>query len=272
MPALAPIVDKLEDLPEPVRQFYVAKDGKYHVELAAAPQGFVPAADLATANGKVVEFRDNNVKLLQEIEPLRKLKTDLGDIDVAVAKTAVTELKTLKEKGVSKPDDIQTLVQAAVTAAVKPLQEEIATTRTTAQKDRERADDGTFRTTVAEKFVKAGGLPKALDYIVAKAKEMFKVDNGVVVALPNKFSTANPGNPIEVDEWLMTATKEHDFAFKPSTGGGSVGGPGGGNIGSHPPGQIVIRNPTPQQLGDKVVAQQIREGKARFEYDGQQTA
>lgn len=265
MPALAPIVDKLEDVAEPLRQFYAQKDGKYHVELSAAPHGFVPAAELATANGKVVEFRDNNVKLLQEIEPLRVLKTTVGDLDLTVAKTAVTELKTLKEKGVSKPDDIATLVSTAVQAAVKPLQEEIATTRTAAQKDRERADEATFRTTVGEKFTKAGGQPKALDYIINEAKSVFKVDNGAVAALPNKFSTTNPGNPLGLDEWITGAAKDHDFAFKPSTGGGAPPPGGGGGGGPHRAGQIVIRNPTPQQLGE--YAADVSKGKVRFEYD-----
>lgn len=81
MASLAPTVEKLEDVAEPVRQFYVQKDGKFHLDLSGAPSGYVSATDLAAANAKVVEFRDNNIKLTQEIEPLRQLKTKVGDLD-----------------------------------------------------------------------------------------------------------------------------------------------------------------------------------------------
>jgi hypothetical protein len=263
MPALAPTVNTLQEVPEPLRQFYVEKDGKFHVDLSGPPTGFVPSADLATANGKVVEFRDNNVKLLQEIEPLRKLKTDLGDLDITVAKTAVTELKTLKEKGVSKPDDITAMMKSVAEQTAKPLQDALALLTTTAKADRERADEATFRTAIGEKFTKAGGLPKALDYIINEAKSVFKVDNGKVAALPNKFSTVTPGNPLEIDEWLTSAAKEHDFAFKPSQGGGAP--PAGGGGAPHRAGQTVLRNPTPQQLGD--ASKDISTGKVRVEYD-----
>ena len=264
MPALAPVVEKLEEVPEPARQFYVQKDGKFHVDLSAAPAGFVPATELASANGKVVEFRDNNVKLLQEIEPLRKLKTELGDVDPKTAKEAVTELKTLKEKGVAKPDDINVLVTSAVQAAVKPLQEQLTQATQATAAERKRADDALLRSVVGEKFQKVGGIASAVDFIVGKAADAFEVKDGTVVAKANKFSPKNPSSPLSVEEWLDTATKDHDFAFKASTGAGAQ--PAGGGGGARP-GQVVLKNPTPQQLGDPKVAKGLKEGTMRIEYD-----
>jgi hypothetical protein len=267
MAGLPPVVESLDKVAEPLRTYYESKDGKFVLSIDGTPLGFVPAADHAAQLGKVVEFRDNNVALLKEIEPLRKLKTDLGDLDLTMAKSAVTELKTLKEKGVSKPDDITALVTAAVSAAVAPLQEQVKASSASLAAERKRADDQTLRSFVGERFVKAGGIASALDYIVGKATDPFEVRDGAVVAKANKFSTTNPGSPLSVEEWLGVQTKESDFAFKPSSGSGAEGNKGGGGGTGLLPGQTELRDPTPNQLGQ--YAKEISQGKMKVVYSNQ---
>lgn len=266
MATLTPVVDKLEDVPEATRSFYVQRDGKFHVDLAGAPAGFVPAADLAAANGKVVEFRDNNTKLLQEIAPLREIKTTLGDVDPKIAVQSVSELAEIKKKGVTKPDDVTKLVQDGISAALKPVQDQLAAITTTAQADKKRADDLFLRQTISDAFTKAGGEPTALDFIVSRTNGTFIVEGGVVKAAANQFSTDKPSEPLSVTEWMARQTKEVAYAFKPSSGGGAnpQGGPGGNNT-QHRAGVTVIKNPTPQQLGE--FAADVKAGKVRFEYD-----
>ena len=267
MPALTPVVDSLDKVPEPLRTYYEQKEGKYHVILDGSPIGFVAAADHAIQLGKVVEFRDKNVALLQEIEPLRKLKTDVGDLDIPKAKTAVVELDAIKAKGISKPDDVAAQIQAAVTAAIKPLEERQKASDTTIAAERKRADEQTLARHVGEKFTKVGGIPSALDYIVGKAGSVFKVDSGAVVAQPNMFSSDKPGDPLTVEEWLVKQTKESDFAFKPSGGGGAEGNKGAGGGSGLKPGQSELRNPSPQQLGEHM--SDIKSGKMKVVYDQQ---
>jgi len=265
MPPLSPVIDTLESVPEPVRQYYEARDGKFALTLSATPPGFVTAADLAAANGKVVEFRNNNVALLKEVEELRPIKTAVGDLDIPAAKKAVVELEALKKTGVTKPDDITTQIQAAVAAAVKPLQETIQTTQQTAAANLKRADDAVFRSQLGEKFVKAGGKPAALDFVFGQAQSVFEVKDGIVKAQPTKFSSEKPGEPLGMDEWLVGFAKSNDFAFGPSTGSGAA--PQGGGTGTtHPAGQLVLKDPTPSQLGDPKIAKQIREGTLRVEH------
>jgi len=259
MAQLAPVVDKLEDVPEPVRAFYVQKDGKFHVDLSGTPAGFASASDLAAANARLIEFRDTNVNLLKEVEPLRKIKEALGDVDPATAKSTAAELAALKASGVAKPGDIATQIQAAVQAAMEPVVKENAALKSSWQADRERADAGTLRTAIGEHFTKAGGVADALDFVLGRAKGIFVVENGVAKTAPNVFSADKPGEPLSISEWMAKMVKESSFAFKPSTGGGASPQSPGGGAGAVKPGQIVLIDPTPQQLGEH--AKDIAAGK-----------
>jgi hypothetical protein len=270
MPALAPIIETLDKVAEPLRQFYEQKEGKFHLILEGAPPGFVTVTDHNAANAKVVEFRDNNVKLLKEVEELRPLKTKFEGLDPEAAKTAIAELAELKKKGVTKPDDVTAVIQTAVDAAIKPLKDQLVASQTAAEADRKRADEGTLRSVIGEKFLKAGGKAKALDYIIAQAGGVFSVENGSVKAAPNKFSTVKAGEALSVEEWIGSLAKEHDFAFEPSRGGGAPptgGGPGGPTLKA---GQTILKNPTPQQLGEH--AKDIKDGKYLVQYDDPATA
>jgi len=265
--ALSPIVDTLEQIPEALRAHYVAKDGKYVLELTAAPAGFVPAVDLATANGKVVEFRDNNVRLMKEVEELRPLKATIEKftgIDPDAAKAAIAKVATLGAAGVQRPDDIAVMIKTAVDAANKPIADALAAANAATQAASKRADDATLRESVIAKFVKAGGKAKASDFTIGKALEVFEVKEGRVVAKPNQFSAEKPGNPLDIDEWLLQHAREYDFAFEPSKGGGAAPAGGSGGGAGLKPGQTVLKDPTPQQLGENAAA--ISKGTVKVEY------
>lgn len=261
MPNLVPVVDSLDQVPEAARPFYEAKDGKFVISLNGSPQGFVPAADLATAHGKVVEFRDTNIALTKEVEQLRPLKTQFEGIDPVAAKAALTAQAALEKKGVKNADDVSSLVTTAVEAALKPVKEQLIAAQEASQANQKRADDAVLRTTISEKFLKAGGKPKAVDFVVGQALTAFEVKNGVVAALANKFSAEKPGEALGVDEWLVGVAKEHDFVFEASSGSGAAPVKGGS---APKPGQTILRDPTPQQLGD--ASGDILKGKVRVEY------
>jgi len=266
MAALAPTIDKLEDVAEPARQFYKSDgSGKFVVDLTGAPTGFVSAADLAAANARVVEFRDNNITLKRTVDELTPLKDKLAGVDIDAAKAALVQVEELKKKGITKPEDIATAITTAVNAAVAPLTQQITSITTTAQEAQKRADAGTMRSTIQETFTKAGGVPEALDFVINKAAGVFIVEGGNVKAAANQFSVDKPGEPLSITEWMTKLTKDASFAFKGSGGGGANPLPAGGGGPIRPAGQLVIKNPTPQQLGEH--AADIRAGKMRVEYD-----
>lgn len=263
--ALAPVVDKLEDVPEPLRKEYVQRDGKFHLELSAAPVGFVTAAQFADVNGKLVEFRDTNVRVLKELDELKPLKDKFKDLDPDEARAAIAEKKKLGEKGIKSVDDVQAMIMAAAKAANEPLLAKVTSLETTITAERKRADDAVFREGISSRFLKVGGHDTAVDFIVQRAKDVFTVENGTLKAVANKFSEAKPGELISPEEWLTHQSKEVAFAFKPSGGGGAR--PGDNTPPALRAGVEVIKNPTSKQLGDPEVQKKLSEGKVRFEYD-----
>jgi len=232
------VVSTLSEVPEALRGEYEPHEGGFRLKLEGDNvPGFVPAQKLA-------EFRDANRNLMRAlgaetpeaalqraalfsgVDPARLEKLKAIDPDEYAALKAKVE--AFEKQGMKKPDDVQVQIQDALKQALKPLQEQIA-----AGTEREKAKDArlakaAIRAAVAEKFTKAGGRSDVgvLDFILSRAEEAFRVVDEKVVAAAGRFGPA--GDPLTVDEWITTATKEHSFAFDTSKGGGAPGGAGGG--------------------------------------------
>lgn len=249
---LDPVVSDLSTVPEIARGAYVQKDGKFVLPIKGDP-----LAALAGANGKIVELRDNNIAVLKalgvesvadgvkraaafsgiDIAKLEALKA----IDPAEYAALKERVSKLKDKGVDDPDAYEAKLKNLVEAALKPVQDQLAAERTARTEAQQRADRALLRQTLGEKYVKLGGIPEVLDFILERAP--FRVLGNEVKAAENKFSADKPGEPLSMDEWLVgTAAKEFGFAFKPSAGGGAAGGASNGNGGTQVrPGVSVVR-------------------------------
>jgi hypothetical protein len=252
-------VTTLDSVPEAVRPLYVQRDGKFVLDA----DGAVPSAQLAEANGKLVEFRDNNVKLLKALgaetvdagmqraaavagidtAKLEKLKA----IDPEQHAALVAKVAALEKNGVNSPDDVSARVKAAIDAALGPVNQALESERRARTEAQQRADDALLRSTIGDAFLKAGGRADAMDFIVQQAKSTFRVADNAVRAVDNQFSADNPGQPLGIGEWLASKVKQYGFAFEASKGGGSASAGAGG--GSTRPGVVQIANPTPQELG-----------------------
>lgn len=255
--SLKPVITALTDVPEALRGEYEPWDGKYKLKLEGEIPGFVAAA-------KHAEFRDTNVRLLKSLgadtveAALQRaglftgLDADrlaaLKDIDPAEYRALKTKLEQLEKKGVTKPDDVQAQIQAALdgfkTTVVGPLQEKLTTAEKANLAKEQRLNEAAVRSAIGDRFVKAGGKPEAVDFIVDRAKQTFRVVDDKVVAAEGKYGAQ--GEPLTVEEWISGATKEYAFVFEPSKGGGAA--PAGG--GSAPrAGVRRLVNPTPEELG-----------------------
>ena len=111
--ALKAVIDSLDQVAEAFRPEYTSKDGKFVLAIEGAPAGFVPASELATANGKLTEFRDNNIALLKEVDTLKPVKTEFeafkvkyDGIDPAEVVTLKAKVAEFEKKGVKDPNDI----------------------------------------------------------------------------------------------------------------------------------------------------------------------
>jgi hypothetical protein len=235
-------VSDISKVPVALRECYTQRDGKFVLNT----KGEHP---------KVTEFRNRNVEVLKERD---ELKARIDGMDVEAAKVAQTKLAELEAKYAGIDPD------AARTALTKvpTLEQALATERASKTELQRTFDATTLRDGLKAQAAAAGARASALDIIAGKLEPKFTVANGVIAAKPGLFSPDHPGTPLTVEEELMAVAKGFDYLFEPSKGGGAPGGAGGG--GGTSSGR-VLRNPTPQQLGQH--AKDIRAGKIRVEYE-----
>jgi hypothetical protein len=269
--ALKTVVSSLSEVPDAMKGEYEAYDGKFRLKLEGDVPGFVKASDLADANGRVVEFRDRNIALLKALgaerpEDAIALIEKLKAVDPAEYAKLKEKMAGLEKKGVKSGDDVDARFKEMLEAAIAPLKADLAKSESARNEAQGRADDATLRQSIGEKFIKAGGKPAALDFIVTQARGSFRVVNGEVRAQDGKYSATNPGNTLGVDEWLAGMVKTHDYAFAPSNGGGAAGGSGTSTSVAPRPGVRQITNPTPQELG----RMKYVPGKGMVDENGQQ--
>ncbi len=261
------VINSLDDVSEGLRGEYEAgRDGKFYLKVEDAPKGYVKAEDLLSANAKVTEFRDKNISLLKETEELRTLKTKLNGVDPEEAVKAVQKVKDLSKSGVNSQEDLDQRLASMVDAAVKPLREQVTASAAQAEAERKRADEYLLKTHVTDIFTKSGGKAKASDFVVDLAKNNFEVKDGKVVAKVGQFSKTNPGDALSPKEWVESLADEHDYVFEPSRGGGALPRTGPNGSVTPPvalkPGQTILKNPTPQQLGE--YGADIKSGKVKI--------
>ena len=231
--------DEHAALPEAVQEHYKAEGDAFVLDA----DGVVSKADLDAANAKVVEFRNNNQALNAKALELDALKAKYLNVDPVEYERVKGELAALKTKGITKPDDITVKVQAAVTAAVKPLSDKLADAERQRQESDTALKQARLRSTLTAAALEGKATKEAAYTIVDKAIEIFDLDeHGALKAKEGHYSSDKPTESLTIGEWLTAQSKGTlRFAFETSRGGGS-GEPGGGT----PPTaatQVLTRDP-----------------------------
>ena len=248
--------DEHTALPEAVQEHYKAEGDAFVLDA----DGVVSKADLDAANAKVVEFRNNNQALNAKAIELDALKAKYLNVDPAEYERVKGELEALKTKGITKPDDITTKVQAAVTAAVKPLSDKLADAERQRQESDTALQVSRLRSGLTTAALEGKAIKNAVSVVVDRAVDVFEIgSDGTLKAKEGHFSADKPAEPITIAEWLTAQAKGPlNFAFETSKGGGA-GEPGGGT----PPSaakQILSRDP--MELGRSL--EDLASGKAEL--------
>lgn len=226
--------------PEAVRGLYEEINGRWVLPV----EGVVPASELESTRTKLAEFRDNNRKLFAELEDLKPKIARFDGIDPDEHRALKAEKDKLVKRGVKDADDLGVLIQQSIEKATKPLAEKMALIEEDRSKLKRDLDAAKLRDAIAEVGAKKGIKPKALSYVLDKARDLFHVADGKIAARDGVFSQARPTDPLTPDEWMDALVKTDDFLFEPSSGGGAKPGPGGNK-----PGAKQLHNPTPEEMG-----------------------
>ena len=248
--------DEHTALPEAVQEHYKAEGDAFVLDA----DGTVSKADLDAANQKLVEFRNNNQALNAKAGELDALKAKYKDVDPAEYERVKGELEEIKKKGITKPDDVTTKIQEAVTAAVKPLSDKLADAELKRQESDTELQQSRLRSGLTTAALEGKALKKAVGVVVNSAMDVFELDaTGTVTAKAGHFSADKPAELITIGEWMTEQAKgDLSFAFEASRGGGA--GDSGGGAPPSKATQVTSRDPA--ELGKSL--EDLASGKAEL--------
>lgn len=181
-----------------VASFYKQDGAKWVLQV----KGAVPQAKLAEVEGKVSEFRTNNIALKKQVEDLSKAAPNATDIE-KIVETRVSEMKANYET------QITTLSQEKIALST----------------NLERVVLSDSVKTAATEY---GVLPSALPDVLARAKEMFAVENGT--AVPKDKKVDKDGKTFTINTWITSLTENAGHLFAQSRGSGSFKPTKGSNV------------------------------------------
>jgi hypothetical protein len=208
-------VTTLDEIEEPARALYKEAEDK---------SGFILDVEGAAPVGQLDEFRKNNRELHKKLEGLK----DIDPEEYRTMKAKLQEIETKAEgKDKQTKEEMQRQIDALNKKAVKDADD---------LKAQITQRDQTIQTLMIDKEVslqanEVGVRPEALIDVIQRSKNVFKLQNGVVVAFKpdgEKWYSEASGEILKIGEWLKILLKEAGHLFKESQGTGSTGGATGG--------------------------------------------
>jgi hypothetical protein len=213
--------EEFEKLPAALVEHYKEVNGKY----APQVEGAVPESELTATKAKLAEFRDNNIQLLKDKEALTGNLKKFDGIDPAEYATLKADKEKLAKKGAKDADDVEALIQRNVSAAVKPLVDELTGLKQERLTLKQQLEAEAVDKLISGVASKAGVDPDCMPSTLDLARKVFKFKDGRVIALNGDsplYSKEKPDQPLTAEEWLTTGIPK--AFFKPSVGGGADGG------------------------------------------------
>lgn len=212
--ALKFVVDSLDNVEESQRGLYSKHtDGKYYLEVEGA-----------VAKSKLDEFRDNNINLKQQIEDM----TDkYGNIDIEQYQKLMEQAAQDDGKKRISMEKVDEIVNERTKKMKEEYENQIGQLKGVVDTQSGQLNglliDGAVRQAAAEAKVR----PSAVDDVILRAKQTFRVVDGKAVAHDSdgKVIYGKDGSsPLSTSEWLTGLKKSADHLFEQSKGGGAGGG------------------------------------------------
>lgn len=203
------VVDSVDGLSEDMAALYSKNaDGKFYLEVEGA-----------VAKTKLDEFRENNVRLLKDLEKFK---------NVDPAKYA--DLLKLQEKA-----NEQKLIDAG--EIDKVVEQRVGQMRTTYETEVTRLKDANsvahrqlesllIDSAVRDSAMKSGVYPSAVDDVLLRAKTTFQIKDGAPVpkdSAGNVIYSKDGSTPMSISDWTMGLKKQAPHLFQGSQGGGAGG-------------------------------------------------
>ena len=208
-------LDTLEGLDAAIAALYEqAADGAYYLSV-----------DGAVGKDKLDEFRNNNVKLLKDLEKFK-------DVDPAKYQELLALAKKQEEKKLIDAGEIDKVVEQRVGEMRSTYENQIKTLTEQNSVDQRQLESLLIDNAVRDAAVKSGVQPTAVDDVLLRAKATFKIKDGNAVpvdAQGNVVYGKDGTSPMSVVDWTTGLKKQAPHLFQGSQGGGAQGS-GKGNV------------------------------------------
>ena len=207
--------EKRDEIPANLAAFYAERDGAFHLEAERDP--------------KLEEFRTNNVALLKEN---RELKERFAGIDPEEVRKVAAEKARLEEEQRLKDGKFQEVLDARLKAARTDWDKQFSAVTSERDALTGRLTAIQIDQAVVSEATKRGLRPTALPDVTARARQTFKLVNGVPQAFEADGQLARMGKdgvtPLNLGSWVDALVSDAPHLFEANAGGGAVGSGSGG--------------------------------------------
>ena len=200
-----------QEIPAEHQPFYVERDGAWLLD-----------ADGVVSQAKLDDFRQNNITLTNQLKKFE-------GIDPDAVRQLADDKRKLEEAAQIKAGEVDKVIEARLKAAradwdkqhgVVVAERDVLTGRLTAiQIDQ----------AVVTEATKRGLRPTAIPDITSRARQTFKLVNGVPQAFDSDGQTARMGKdgPMTLAEWVDALVSDAPHLFEANAGSGAAGSGGG---------------------------------------------
>ena len=217
--ALKSSYTKKEDIPENLQEYYIEKDGGFHLQA----DGLVPKTT-------VDEFRNNNIKLTKELE---KVQNTLNGVNVEEYKQLKEEKQLIDDQKLIDAGKVEEVVLSRTEKLRNTLEAEANKYREIAELNERKVNDlisqqnaMTINNRLKDEAIKAGVAPTALQDVLSRGSQIWQVQDNTIVAMQNDtpLYSKNGSAKLTMQEWLEDLSEEAPHLYKSSSGGGATGG------------------------------------------------
>jgi len=220
------------EVPTEHQSLYVERDGAWWLDV----EGVVE-------KGRLDEFRANNIVLQKK---MNDLEARFAGIDPEEVRKLDAEKKRLEEEAARKNGDLDKVLAARL----KPVQEQLQALNIERDALNARLADLQINQAAVAAATKRGLKPTALPDLTFRARQIFRLENGVSKAFEADGRTPRVGKdgltPMTFDEWAEALVAEAPHLFEQNSGGGAAGNGSGGVGGTDNPWKSGTFNLTKQ--------------------------
>lgn len=212
--ALKFVVDSVDGMDATTAALYVKNaDGKFYLDV-----------DGAVSKTKLDEFRENNVRLLKDLEKFK-------DIDPVKHAELLRQQQALQEKKLIEAGEVDKVVEQRVGQMKTEYETRIGALTQENTLSKRQLESLLIDSAVRDAAIKSGVQPSAVEDVLLRAKTTFQIKDGQSVPMDSNGGVIygkDGTTPMSVSDWTTGLKKTAPHLFLGSQGGGAQGSGGGG--------------------------------------------